>query len=139
MRDEIDELGALCRSCGLCCDGTLFGGVTLDPEELDGARKNRLPVLRRGNAFAQPCSALAGRDDGTVCAVYAERPRSCRRFVCRLHERHRREGGPLEVRLDAVRRVRALFRVLETTTDDEARHAAVAELTRRMEDDFARA
>jgi hypothetical protein len=43
------------------------------------------------------------------------------------------------VRLEAVRRVRALLRFLAMTTDEEARRAAIAELTRRMEDNFARA
>jgi hypothetical protein len=76
-----------------------------------------------------------------VCTLYSDpgRPRACRRFVCRLYERHRREGGQLEARLGAVRRVRALFSLIERATDEDARHAAAAELTQRMEDDFARA
>jgi hypothetical protein len=140
MRSGIDgELGALCRSCGLCCDGSLFGCVTLEPEELHGARKNRLRVLQRGNAFEQPCTALSTLDEGCACSVYPERPTACRSFTCRLYDRHRREGGPLDVRLEAVRRVRRLLGLLEVVTDEEARRAVVAELTRRMEDDFARA
>jgi Fe-S-cluster containining protein len=134
-----DELGALCRSCGLCCDGSLFGCVTLEPDELRDARKNRLKVLQRGKGFEQPCSALSTLDDGCACSVYSDRPRSCRAFTCRLYDRHRREGGPLGVRLKAVRRVRALLRSLEMTTDEEARRAAVAELTQRMGDNFTRA
>jgi Fe-S-cluster containining protein len=134
-----DELGALCRSCGLCCDGSLFGRVTLEPEEFHGARKKHLRVLQRGHAFEQPCSALSTLDDHCACSVYSDRPRSCRAFTCRLYDQHRREGGPLEARLEAVRLVRALLRFLELTTDEEAWCAAVAELTQRMEDNFARA
>jgi Fe-S-cluster containining protein len=133
------ELEALCRSCGLCCDGSLFGCVTLEPEEARVARKSRLRVLQRGNALEQPCSALSTLDDRCACSIYSDRPLSCRTFTCRLYERHRREGGALEVRLEAVRRARALLRLLETPTDEEARRAAVLELTRRTEDDFARA
>jgi Fe-S-cluster containining protein len=140
MRSGIDsELEALCRSCGLCCDGSLFGCVPLEPDELRGARKNHLHVLQRGKAFEQPCSALGTLGDGCACSVYSDRPRSCRAFTCRLYDRHRREGGPLEGRLGAVRRVRALLRFLALTADEEARRAAIAELARRMEDNFARA
>jgi Fe-S-cluster containining protein len=96
-------------------------------------------VLQRATAFEQPCSALSTLEDRCACSIYADRPRSCRAFACRLYDRHRREGGPLEARLEAVRSVRALFRLLESTTEEEARRAAVAELTRRMEADFSRA
>jgi len=140
MRSGIEaELGALCRSCGLCCDGSLFGRGTLEPEELAGARKHRLHVIPRGSAFEQPCSALAKLEAQYACSIYADRPRSCRAFTCRLYDRQRRDGGPLEARLESVRRVRALLESLETTTDEEALRDAHAELTRRMQEDFARA
>ena len=134
-----DDLETLCRSCGLCCDGSLFGRVTLEPDEVAGARKNRLRVIPRGTAFEQPCSALEGSEPDRTCAIYEERPRACHAFTCRLYDRHRREGGALEVRLAAVRRARVLLRLLETTTDEGERRAAIEELTRRMEADFARA
>lgn len=134
-----NDLEMLCRSCGLCCDGSLFGSVTLQSDEVRRARKSRLVVLQRGNAFEQPCAALSTSGDRCACSIYAERSRACREFTCRLHDRHRREGGPLEVRLEAVRRVRMLLRVVETTADERERAAAIAELTRRMEADFARA
>src|SRR4051794_40492279 len=140
MRSGIDgELEALCRSCGLCCDGSLFGRVTLEAEEVRGARALHLHVLERGNAFEQPCSALSTLDDRCACSIYEGRPRACRAFTCRLYDRHRREGGPLEERLEAVRAVRALLQSLATTRDDEARRSAIAELSERTEEDFARA
>jgi hypothetical protein len=140
MRSPIDaELEALCRSCGLCCDGSLFGRVPLEPSEVPIARKNRLPVLERGNAFEQPCSALRAQGDDHACSAYSDRPRACRAFTCRLYDRHRREGGPLDARLDEVREVRALLRLLETPRDEDARRAAIAELGRRTEESFARA
>src|SRR3954454_11287224 len=92
------ELGTLCRACGLCCDGSLFGCATLEPQEVHDARQRRLHVLPRGNAFEQPCSALTTSESGYGCSIYPDRPGSCRAFTCRLYERHRREGGPLEAR-----------------------------------------
>lgn len=152
-----DDLALLCRSCGLCCDGSLFGRVRLNPDEVEPARR-KLRVLGSGKGFEQPCIALARTgsvlDEQRVCAIYDERPLSCRSFACRLYERHRTEGGPLEPRLAAVRRVRQLVADLESEglmpgdLDDAgasrsrtSAHAreAFAELTRRLEEDFARA
>lgn len=131
----MSDLGALCRACGLCCDGSLFGRVTLDPSEVETARKNRLRVLPSGASFEQPCSALGAAPD-FACAAYAERPRRCREFTCKLYARHEREGGPLEARLEAVRRARELLKLAEGAPDDEM---ALGELRERMERDFERA
>jgi Fe-S-cluster containining protein len=134
MMDE--ELATLCQSCGLCCDGSLFGRVTLATEEVAAARRRHLPVLANGSAFEQPCTALASLDgagERRVCSVYRDRPRACRGFVCRLHARHRREGGPLEPRIATVRRVRQLIADLEISG------RTPADLTRHLDEDFARA
>ena len=77
----------LCRSCGLCCDGTLFDLVKL--EQGDDARKLKalgLPVsISRGKTpvarFPQPCSALC---EDRSCRLYAERPWQCRTFECQV-------------------------------------------------------
>jgi Fe-S-cluster containining protein len=122
------ELALLCRSCGLCCDGSLFGRVDLEAMEVEPAKRRGLRILTNGNGFEQPCAAHAQ----TGCAIYEERPLSCRRFTCRLYERHRREGGPIEKRLAAVRRVRALLAGLAPSG------AVPPELTSRLEEDFAR-
>ena len=67
-RDE----SALCLACGLCCAGAFYDLVPLDPDELDHARKLRLPLFDREPllTFRLPCPRL----DGTACTVYAERP-----------------------------------------------------------------
>jgi uncharacterized protein len=132
------DLARLCRSCGLCCDGSLFGVVDLEPREVAVATSRRLRVLPSAKAFEQPCAALAssGAGDDRDCHIYDDRPRSCRRFTCRLYEKHRRDGGPVDECLAAVRRVRALLARIEAPglTGEES-----LELTRSMEEDFARA
>jgi Fe-S-cluster containining protein len=153
------ELARLCGSCGLCCDGSLFGRVDLEPDEVEPAKRGRLRVLRSEKGFEQPCAALSPSEHGLAerhCSVYEDRPRSCRRFTCRLYERHRRDGGSVEERLAVVRRVRLLVARLEASgltpadledavsgvrpIDGEADLARdYRELTRSLEEDFARA
>lgn len=83
MPHPAPPLEALCRACGLCCDGTLFTHVSLAPDEaerLAGSVEVR-PRKDAKLALAQPCLALAGR----CCAVYAERPAGCRTYVCSVY------------------------------------------------------
>ncbi len=74
-------LSRLCAACGMCCDGTLFHSVVLQPE--DSARALAalgLRIKRRGGAhFLQPCAAHRHAS----CAIYDERPARCRAFNCR--------------------------------------------------------
>jgi len=146
------ELALLCQSCGFCCDGSLFGRVDLEPEEVAPARANRLHVVR-DRSFEQPCTALRSDAGQSSCSIYEQRPHACRRFSCRLHERHLRESGPLEPRLEAVRRVRELVAYLQDSgfgpadfedrlpgrpgAPDQAHARAFSELSRRLEEDFA--
>jgi Fe-S-cluster containining protein len=132
------DLSALCQACGLCCDGSLFGRVDLEPAEVDRARRRRLRVIASGKSFEQPCSALAEAPEGPggrrSCTFYEERPLSCRRFVCRLHEELRRETESFEGALAVVRRARSLLASL-----DAAQAAQTSELSRLVEERFARA
>lgn len=113
----------------MCCDGSLFGRARLEPDEVPVAKRRGLRVVGNEGSFEQRCSALV---DG-ACAIYEERPRTCRRFVCRLHERLRREGGDLEPYLERVRRARELVDHLA------ASGVVPAELATVFEEDFARA
>jgi putative zinc- or iron-chelating protein len=155
---EIDlELTALCQSCGLCCDGSLFGRVRLESNEVESARRHRLLVVANGKSFEQPCTALVKRDTHHHCSIYAERPESCHRFVCKLYAGHVREPASLGDRMALVRRAKALLAFLENAglrfgehdepfRDDEdsnprigAWMPVVRELTQILNIDFARA
>ena len=75
----------LCRACGLCCDGTLFDGVKLEPgDDAPKLKTLGLPItVSRGKVavarFPQPCAALCA---DRSCRLYAHRPWQCRVFEC---------------------------------------------------------
>ncbi len=71
----------LCAACGMCCDGTMFQIVRMQPGEVP-AELGRLGLkirCRDGEYFMeQPCSALREKR----CTVYEQRPVRCRLFNC---------------------------------------------------------
>jgi hypothetical protein len=95
------SLEALCLSCGLCCDGTLFTHVALTDEE---GKRLGLKVLR------QPCPSLGA---GCRCAVYAQRPKGCARFVCMLGRAHEDGEVSLDDAVALVREAQALRDALD--------------------------
>jgi Fe-S-cluster containining protein len=82
-----DFIGQLCPNCGLCCDSTLFADVELragdDPGRLAELGLSIVGKGRNKLAFAQPCAGF----DGTLCGIYADRPKRCRTFECGLLKR----------------------------------------------------
>jgi len=102
----------LCRSCGLCCDGTLFGYVPVSTDEAQRLR-HRLPILvPSGNLeprFEQRCVALGPRG----CDVYDERPGTCSTYRCKLLRRV--EAG--ELAHDAARHTLTRILVLVDRLD----------------------
>jgi Fe-S-cluster containining protein len=81
----LNSLEQLCLACGLCCDGTLFDNVRLEPDDDAGQLKALgLPVaLSRARPaaahFPQPCAALCA---DRSCRVYPHRPKQCRTYEC---------------------------------------------------------
>ncbi|RYZ37142.1 MAG: YkgJ family cysteine cluster protein [Myxococcaceae bacterium] len=76
-------LSTLCLHCGMCCDGTLFTQVPLQPNESGSLTRRGLALTAREDGavvLPQPCAAL----DGRCCTVYTERPEACRRYRCQL-------------------------------------------------------
>ncbi len=81
-----DVPSRLCAACGMCCDGTLFHNVTLQPGDSPRALASHgLRTKRRRDEtfFHQPCPAHCGNH----CAIYDDRPTRCRAFDCRLLQR----------------------------------------------------
>jgi Fe-S-cluster containining protein len=76
----------LCPKCGLCCNGVFFADVELRKGD-DSQRLAELGLSLENKgckkAFVQPCACF----DGTLCRIYAERPKRCRTFECGLLKR----------------------------------------------------
>jgi Fe-S-cluster containining protein len=81
VEDFTEAASRLCTACGMCCDGTLFQIVRMQPGD-SPAELGRLGLKMRcrdGEFFMeQPCSAL--REN--CCTVYEKRPARCRLFHC---------------------------------------------------------
>lgn len=113
--DRDAELAALCAACGACCDGTLFGRVSLGSSEDDRAARRRLALAPDASSFNQPCPAHSTQG----CTFYGDRPRGCRSYECLLYRAHREHGGDLDARISVVRRVAELVATGENATATE--------------------
>ncbi len=75
----------LCTACRMCCDGTLFEIVRMQPGDSPAqlSRHGMRMRCRDGEYFMeQPCAALLE----TGCTIYSDRPSRCRQFNCQqLH------------------------------------------------------
>jgi Fe-S-cluster containining protein len=137
----------LCLACGLCCDGTLFDLVKLEPDDDAGKLKalglpvsfsrGRMPVAR----FPQPCSALC---EDRSCRVYADRPGQCRNFECLLFKDAKAGRITFAAALPVVKlarrradKVRRLLRELGDTDEYRAVGERVHRTSERVESNFA--
>lgn len=125
------SLEALCQSCALCCDGTLFTLVPLQPDDrLDAA--SRLTVIEKANgarALRQPCTAL----EGSRCTEYAQRPFACRRFECLLFEALRSDEVSLAGALELVERAKALVADVQPNLEAARRETPPSDALARAE------
>jgi len=134
----------LCLACGLCCDGTLFDNVRLEPG--DDAKRLKtlgLPVtVSRGREpvarFNQPCAALC---TDRTCQVYANRPKQCRTYECMIFKRMQSgelaPGTALRAVTNARRqanRVRRLLRALGDTDEKRSLGERFFRMQCRMEE-----
>jgi uncharacterized protein len=105
-------VSALCPTCGLCCNGVLFGYVALRRSD-DPSRLARLglPLEQKGRItrFPQPCAAF----DGVGCRIYAERPTYCQGFECRLLQRVQRGRFTVRAAQRSIRQARRLLATIE--------------------------
>lgn len=129
----------LCLACGLCCDGTLFDNVRLEPgDQAPKLKSLGLPVtLSRGRdpvaRFPQPCAALCA---DRTCRVYASRPRQCRTYECMVYQQM--QSGELAFpaalrRVKNARRQAGRVRRLLRSLGDTDEHRSLGERFHRMQ------
>nr|WP_283773431.1 YkgJ family cysteine cluster protein [Altererythrobacter sp. KTW20L] len=99
----------MCRSCGMCCDNTMFGRVIVTQWEAVKLRARGIDVTTYDDgerSFAQPCPRLSG--DG--CGIYKSRPHTCRSYVCETINALRAghiDAGAAQDRIDRTLAARA--------------------------------
>ena len=117
MSDAASAASRLCAACGLCCDGTIFHHVRLQPGDSAKALAAlglKLKRKRKHDHILQPCPAH--RD--CQCAIYQDRPERCRLFECRQLQRisagdltEAAAAAKIREALDRVGRLLTLFRL----------------------------
>jgi Fe-S-cluster containining protein len=114
-----DRGGELCLRCGLCCDGTLFTHVPLEPDEAQRVRDAGVPVDSNAegqSSIRQCCAALRG----TRCSIYEVRPGTCRRFRCLLLGAVEEDEVSLKEALRVVDQARQLLGRLDDALEGAA-------------------
>jgi len=98
--------GALCVSCGLCCDNAMFGRVIVSRWEALklSARGIEVTLYDDGErSFNQPCP----RFQNGCCGIYKSRPHSCRAYICETVKTLRTGGITPDEAQDRVAQVKA--------------------------------
>jgi hypothetical protein len=113
-RSRSERDGAeLCFRCGLCCDGTIFSTITLEPQEEEFVRERGLTPTRwdDGQLTApQPCTAFV---EG-CCALFERgRPQTCTTYTCGLLRGYLDHTAAMDDCLGVIRLVRSLAHELE--------------------------
>jgi hypothetical protein len=98
---------SLCLTCGLCCDGTLFCGVPLEPnDDITPLKAVGINIIA-GNDLTLlklPCTA----HKNCTCTIYANRPQRCRTFKCKLLKRFERDDISQQSALEIIDKVKSL-------------------------------
>jgi Fe-S-cluster containining protein len=98
---------SLCLTCGLCCDGTLFWGLPLKPDDdvtplkaidINIVSDNDLTILKL------PCAA----HKNCTCTVYAHRPQACRSFKCKLLKSFERDDISQRSAREIIKKMKSL-------------------------------
>lgn len=79
------DAGRLCQACGICCDGTLFGHVSLSSDEIQKMESYNVKIIEdkgRKPRFLPPCPCFK---EGS-CSIYVDRPRKCVSYHCKLQK-----------------------------------------------------
>jgi uncharacterized protein len=103
----------LCRDCGICCDGTLFGAIVVHIPEREFVESLGIPVSEDpdgGFVAPLPCSAFVGG----CCALYEiGRPMTCGSYRCAVVTEYTAGRVDHDDSLVVIDLVRSLARDLE--------------------------
>ncbi len=97
---------AICRMCGLCCDGTLFSFARLRPEEdiVQLKKVGITTICDDGKTFTLPCASF-----DQICTIYdACRAKVCGGFICQLLKNYSKSRISYEDAADIIRQAHAL-------------------------------
>ena len=110
---------ALCLSCGLCCDGTLFSHVPVrSNDNVQRLEAGGIAVLVQAEErrFSQPCPAHHNK----FFKVYENRPAVCRHFRCKLLREYEAQHVLWE---QAQQKITQVFTLRQSITDEAQRLA----------------
>ncbi len=132
MSSPASQSGDLCLTCGLCCDGSLFGSVELLLEDnLERLRFLGIPVRNTARRrFSQPCAALL---EDRSCEIYSERPCQCRRFNCALLTAVGQGRVSRTNAVQTIRRTRAKADAVRRLLRELGEHRESSPLSRRFQ------
>ena len=119
MSDQVSENSQiagtdsdLCRSCGFCCDGTLFNLITPTTDEPgDHLVRIGLKIITLADSslqISQPCPQFTD-----CCGIYNQRPEACRTFRCGLLKSVTSGTLSREATGGIVRKTKSLLKILE--------------------------
>lgn len=121
MSDAVSAASRLCAGCGMCCDGTIFHYVRLQPSDSAKALTAlglKLKRKRKRDHLLQPCPAH--RD--CQCSIYNDRPERCRLFECKQLQRvaageitESEASGKIQEARERVKRILALLELAGET------------------------
>ncbi len=94
----------------MCCDGTLFECLELDPDERSPFAKNPFVVVSETVATKLPCCMHVGGE----CTVYENRPSRCRKFTCRLYEAVEDGASSVFEAQTRIQELKGLFNAIES-------------------------
>lgn len=107
---SVGTLQGLCLDCGMCCDGTLFECVEVEPAEQPAFVQ--VSLIRVGDKVAVPLPCA--KHQGRRCAVYDARPSRCVKFTCGLYDGVAAGARSVEEAQARIAEARRLFAVIET-------------------------
>jgi len=141
LRDSLDhgtDMGVPCGRCTACCRAAQFVHIGADevetlahiPEALLFPAPGRPGELLLGYDQHGRCPMLEDRADGTAaCGIYAQRPRACRGYDCRVFAAAGLDPAA-DGKADIARRVQR-WRFVYADAAERRRHEAVIRAARR--------